>query len=128
MSLSVGAIASLNSDSFLKLFIAQVEHQDPTEPMDPSQMMSELAQFTSVEKLTEMNSSFSSLLAAEKLGQARAVVGQEVTYSPDGVTPVSGTATAAEVQNGQAGVIVGNQFVPFDQIVRIRPVPAAAAA
>ena len=45
---------SLGQDAFLKLLVAQMQHQDPMAPTDSSQMMSQMAQFTSVEQLTNL--------------------------------------------------------------------------
>jgi len=46
----------LGMDQFLKLFIAQIQHQDPLSPLDSAEFTAQLAQFTSVEQLYGMNS------------------------------------------------------------------------
>ena len=51
----------LDRDAFLQLLVTQMQHQDPLEPMDNSQMVSELAQFSSLEQMENLNSSFESL-------------------------------------------------------------------
>ena len=53
-------------DTFLKLLVAQLKYQDPTKPADSSQFMAQTAQFTSLEKLTEMAKVNTELLAAQK--------------------------------------------------------------
>ena len=52
---SVTGKNSLGQDAFLQLLVTQLEHQDPTQPQDDSQFIAQLAQFTSVEQLTEIN-------------------------------------------------------------------------
>src|SRR5205085_11868345 len=54
-SLTKGAGGALGKDQFLQLLVAQMKNQDPLSPMDGSQMAAQLAQFSSVEQLTQIN-------------------------------------------------------------------------
>ena len=54
-----------SKDEFLKLFMAQLEHQDPLSPQDGAGMVAQLAQFSSVEQATETNQHLSDLAAAQ---------------------------------------------------------------
>lgn len=47
-----------DKDTFIKLFVAQMKHQDPMEPMKNEQYMTQMAQFTSVEQMSNMATSF----------------------------------------------------------------------
>ncbi|PJA31764.1 MAG: flagellar hook capping protein [Zetaproteobacteria bacterium CG_4_9_14_3_um_filter_53_7] len=60
-------------DIFLKLLVAQMEHQDPLKPQDATQMSSQLAQFNMVEQQTESNKLLQQLLAASGGGNAAPV-------------------------------------------------------
>lgn len=51
------ANSTLDKDAFLKLFVTQLNNQDPTEPMDTSEMTSQLAQYSTVEQLQNLNTS-----------------------------------------------------------------------
>jgi flagellar basal-body rod modification protein FlgD len=48
---------------FLKLFIAQLQNQDPTTPADPTQFVTQLAQFTNLEQSTQQTSDLNAILA-----------------------------------------------------------------
>jgi flagellar basal-body rod modification protein FlgD len=56
---------TMGKDQFLKLLIAQMQNQDPLNPMDGMQFASQLAQFSSVEQLTQLNSAFADQTAAQ---------------------------------------------------------------
>jgi flagellar basal-body rod modification protein FlgD len=56
---------AMGKDQFLKLLIAQMQNQDPLNPMDGMQFASQLAQFSSVEQLQELNASFENQSAAQ---------------------------------------------------------------
>lgn len=47
-----------SKDTFLQLLVAQMKHQDPLEPMNNEQMLSQMAQFSTVEQITNLNKSF----------------------------------------------------------------------
>lgn len=55
----------MNSDDFLKLFIAQLQYQDPLEPQDPSAMLEQLSQLSLVEQSYNSNTSLNNLLTAQ---------------------------------------------------------------
>lgn len=60
---SASALAqnSIGKDAFLKLLVTQLRNQDPTSPMQPYEFAAQLAQFSSVEQLTELNSAVNAL-------------------------------------------------------------------
>jgi len=89
----------LNYNDFLTLLMAEMKNQDPTQPMDPSQMVSQLATVSEVGQSVQTNTNLASLLTATSLTQAEQLVGQTITSS-DGsasgqVTSVSVTSSGA---------------------------------
>lgn len=118
--MSTSALSSVNSDAFLKLFVTQLKHQDPTAPTDPNAMMTQLAQMTQVEKLDSMSQSFNQALSVERLNLARGMIGNQVTFSADG-TAETGLVEKAAVQKGTVGVVVGGRFVDLESILQVGP-------
>ena len=86
--------AYLNYNSFLKLLIATMKNQDPTQPNDPSQMMSQLASFSSVEQGMKLNAKLDTLLSIDAGGQATSLIGKTVTTA-DGI--ISGAVESVEI-------------------------------
>jgi flagellar basal-body rod modification protein FlgD len=124
---STSALQAVDADSFLKLFVTQLQHQDPMSPLDASQMLGELAQLTSVQKMTEMSETFQAAYQTEQLGLAKGLIGSQVGYYVDG-EPLTGVVEGAAVYEDQTGVIVNGTFIDLDAIQEIRAQSGDAAA
>lgn len=69
--------------SFLKLLVAEMKNQDPTNPMDSSDYVAQLATFSQVEQSVQINSKLNQLLQSSVLAQADSIIGRTLT-SADG--------------------------------------------
>lgn len=89
--------AAADYQSFLKLLVAQMRNQDPSNPMDSTQYVAQLASFSQVEQSVQMNSKLEQLLQSQSLAQADSIIGRVVT-SADGKT--SGVVESVRVTSG----------------------------
>ena len=118
------AMYGLTTDDFMKLFLAQLQNQDPTKPMDDSQMLGQLAQMTEIQTLQGVQTS----LQGSQLAQSSALIGKNVTGIDVNGTAVNGVVTSV-TQSSDAGLVlqVGTQYIKPDAVVTVTA-PAAAAA
>jgi flagellar basal-body rod modification protein FlgD len=94
------ATQSLGKNDFLKLLTAQLQNQDPLQPVDNQQFIAQLAQFSSLEQLQAVGSRLDSLLvaaASQTQLSASSLVGKTVYYNADGVDVAASGAQAAQV-------------------------------
>ncbi len=84
-----------NFNEFLKLLTTQLQHQDPTSPLDPNQFTQELVQFSSVEQQINTNKSLNTLISLQQTQQAASAL----TFL--GAT-VAVSGSTAQLANGQA--------------------------
>ena len=97
--------------AFLKLLVAEMKNQDPTEPMDATQQISQLAQFSSVEQAVQTNTKLDQLLASSSLSQADGLIGRTVTNA-DGT--VSGVVESVRIySDGMSATLVGGGQLPI---------------
>lgn len=82
------AKASVDYQSFLKLLVAEMKNQDPTQPMDSTQYIAQLASFSQVEQSIQVNSKLDSLLQLSQLSQAGSIIGKTVTSEDETVSGV----------------------------------------
>src|SRR3954452_11955872 len=71
---------ALGKDDFLKLFVAQLQHQDPMNPMNDSDMMGQMASFSTLEQITNMAVANQTVAASLTSSSAVSLIGRTVTY------------------------------------------------
>jgi flagellar basal-body rod modification protein FlgD len=109
--------SSLNQADFLKLLTTQLSNQDPSNPMSDTEFASQLAQFSTLQGIQQLNASFSDLLALQQLTQGSNLVGRTVVYqSPDSSGIAQGTVNSVSILNGTMQVDVGGVVVPLNLI------------
>lgn len=81
-SADVKGKGAMGQSEFLKLLVTQMKNQDPTNPMDNQQLTAQMAQFSSLEQLMNINTGLTNLLSASNSttsAQALSLIGKEVT-------------------------------------------------
>jgi flagellar basal-body rod modification protein FlgD len=86
--------ASMDYGAFLKLLVAQLKNQDPSKPMDSTQYMSQLAQFSQLEQSISVNTKLDELLTSSAIEQANQLIGRTIT-SADG--EISGKVVSVKI-------------------------------
>jgi len=123
--------AVLDKMDFLKLLITQLRYQNPMQTMDDSQFVAQLAQFSSLEQMSnvasaveELKQSMIILNSQSLLTQGAAMIGKEVVgkiTAADGTTEdVTGVITSVRWKDGELKIMVGNKTLSMEEIVEIR--------
>ena len=71
----------LDKNAFLQLFLLSLQNQDPTNPQDTNQFMSQMAQFTILEQLANVSAEVSKMKLAAEMDQATSLIGRTVKVS-----------------------------------------------
>lgn len=121
-----------NIDTFLKLLTTQLRNQDPTDPMDPNQMVGQLSQFAMVEQQIAVNRHMTSLISLQRSAvmlDAAGLVGQTVEVESRSLV-LRGGATQALALPGADGAVRQARIVITNQAgdkVREAVVPLGAS-
>jgi flagellar basal-body rod modification protein FlgD len=108
---------ALGKDSFLKLLVTQLQHQDPTKPMEDREFIAQMAQFSSLEQITNLNKEIRSLLRNSQSSMAYGILGKRVeSYNPATKKVVSGIAESIKYADDQVRVMVGKNEVSLNDI------------
>lgn len=106
--------SELGKDDFLKLLITQLSNQDPTSPMEDTEFISQMAQFSSLEQMTNMSTSFSKMAAFINSSEAASTLGKTVELN------VGDTVTTGVVEGATRGenpqILVNGMYYSMDKI------------
>jgi flagellar basal-body rod modification protein FlgD len=116
--------AQLGKDSFLKLLVAQLQHQDPGNPMDSSAFMGQLAQFSSVEQMTNVATAVDKLSASSSVTQSVGLLGHELVFTRADGSAGHGVADGVALLNGDVTIDVAGESVALADITAVAPAPS----
>jgi flagellar basal-body rod modification protein FlgD len=95
--------SSLGKDDFLKILMTQLQNQDPLNPMQDTEFISQMATFSSLEQMTNLNTSMNNLITTSEQNQfmqASSLIGKTVTYLDDQNNPNAAVVKSVSYQNG----------------------------
>lgn len=114
-------MSGLTQNDFLQLLVAQMQNQDPTNPMSSDQFLQEMASFTEVVDLAQIQQTENSVLANEVANQGLMLLGRTVSaVDPANGQTVSGTVSALTMVGGQPMLSVGQSQVPVSAVVSVQ--------
>lgn len=109
----------LGKDDFLKLLVTQLRYQDPSNPMDNSQFIAQMAQFSSLEQMQNLNATMTNY-------QATGLIGKTIAWTNDKGEVFTGDVSGVYISNGVTQVVVGTQQIDLNKIVAIKEKTPAA--
>ena len=110
----------LGKDDFLKLLITQLSHQDPTKPLEDREFVAQMAQFSTLEQMTNMNGELSKVLGLLARSQAVNLLGKTVEIAQAG-----GQAGITGRVEGISGsqypqVMVGGRYYDASEVLSVK--------
>jgi flagellar basal-body rod modification protein FlgD len=114
-SSSTSSSSDLDKDAFLQLLVTQMQNQNPLDPMDSTEFVSQLATFSSLEQMTTMNENMTSLISQQTFSNTASMLGKTITTS-DGL---SGVVSEIAVEDGSTYLYVGENQYSLSDVVSI---------
>jgi flagellar basal-body rod modification protein FlgD len=105
-------------DMFLKLFMAQLQNQDPEEPMTNAEMVTQLAQLTTLDVMNSMNTSFKEVLKLQMLASGTDLIGRDVEFTHGGLV-YQGTVDSVLPEDDGVKLMVGGNEVALSSVTKI---------
>lgn len=107
-------------DQFLHLFVTQMKNQNPLEPMSNEETLSQLAQFTQVEQLTELNENFARVLQSSQISDASALLFRKISFYDENTGDlVSFIPEKVEVRDGAPYLVAGDTSVAMSDVAQV---------
>jgi len=107
----------LDKDDFLKILVTQLSHQDPTQPMEDREFIAQMAQFSTLEQMTNLNREFSQVMKLMAASQAVNLLGKNVEIA-DGESLVQGPVR--EILGGESPqLLVNDHYYDYSAVRRV---------
>jgi flagellar basal-body rod modification protein FlgD len=121
---SISSASDLQMD-YMKLLITQLQNQNPLEPLDNNEMASQLAQFSELQQLETMNSSFAKVLTSTERNYAASLLGKEVAFAAETEEGTVDTQKGTVEQvyynnNGEIWLTVGDYAVRLEDVITVK--------
>lgn len=117
------AMSVLGKDAFMRLLLTQLRNQDPLQPMKDQEFLAQMAQFSALEQMQNLNHSLIRLAEAqskaELMGRATALLGKTVEVTDEAGNTVRGQVTAVKIVNGAPQLMVAGQAYDLAAVVAI---------
>jgi flagellar basal-body rod modification protein FlgD len=108
---------NMDKDSFLKLLVTELRHQDPTQPMENKEFISQMAQFSALEQMTNVNKSVQQLNKTSRSAEAYSLLGKNVKASdPASGIKVEGTVTSIYFKNDEIRLMVNGKEIGLNDV------------
>ncbi|MFN3531116.1 MAG: flagellar hook assembly protein FlgD [Candidatus Brocadia sp.] len=123
--------SEISMDNFLTLFVTQLQNQNPLDPTDNSEFMSQLAQFSALEQeqqqtgyLSNMSSMEAASLQLDQISMASTFIGKTITYSSDGKADSNETQTGVVEgvkleKDGTVSFIIQGESVSISNLIEV---------
>jgi len=112
---------NLGKQDFLKILLTQLSHQDPTAPMEDKEFIAQMAQFSSLEQMTNMAADFAKMARMLKAGEASGALGKAVELKA-GDNTIQGVVQAV-TRDETPQILVNGKYYGWDQVTTVYDQP-----
>lgn len=111
---------TFDKEMFFKIFITELTNQDPLEPINNKDFIVQMAQFSSVEQLDNLNQNLTTLLKAQVLSQASEMIGYRVEGEDLSTGKIiQGKVKEVFLKEDEVYLLIGDKSIPFYSITRV---------
>jgi flagellar basal-body rod modification protein FlgD len=123
-SSAINSVSSIQMD-YMQLLVTELQNQNPLEPMNNSEMASQLAQFSQLQQLESMNSSFANVLTTAERTYASSLIDKVISFSTQtefGIEDItSGTVEKVVYEvDGEIVLVVGDHTLALEDVISVK--------
>ncbi len=123
-SAAINAASSIQTD-YMKLLVAQLQNQNPLEPMSNNEMASQLAMFSQLQQLESMNTNFAKVLETVERTYAHSLIGRDIEFIGETETGTRDIMSGVVEQvynnvDGEIFLVVGNYVIGLEDVTSVK--------
>jgi flagellar basal-body rod modification protein FlgD len=119
------ALRDVNMDDFLKLMIAELQNQDPLNPMDNAQMLQQISQIREIGATDKLSETLGAVQLGQSLSTASVLIGKQIKGLDDKNQQIEGVVDRVSIKDSKPTLHVGEKTVSLSNVSDI--VPAASS-
>jgi flagellar basal-body rod modification protein FlgD len=112
---------SLGTEAFLKMLTAELQSQDPTEPIKNSELLQQISQIREIQSNTKLSDALDTVMLGQNLATASSLLGRTITGLNDDSTWVEGVVDKITVTDGKPVLHVGDHELSLNNVAGIVP-------
>ena len=116
-------LGDLDTDVFLKLLVAQLQHQNPLEPVDSSAMLQQTSQFAMVEAIQRMSEMQGHVMGFTQFGIATGMIGRHIEAIDPALGVVGGVVTGVRATESGPVLEVGDLDIDLNNVTQVEEIP-----
>jgi flagellar basal-body rod modification protein FlgD len=111
----------MTPEDFIKMLVAQLQNQDPTQPVDNSEILQQVSQIEAITTDQQLNTTLTSVLLGQNVATASALLSKTVTGADASGNAVSGTVSSVSFSGGAATLTVNGQTIALSSVTGVQP-------
>jgi flagellar basal-body rod modification protein FlgD len=110
----------MDENAFLNLLVTELKNQDPMNPMDNKDFIAQLAQFSSLQEMQNLNTSMKSFTQSQPMLQGASLIGRTVTASDSSTgDEITGVVKSVKFDSGKTLLNVNGQDISLDTVTKM---------
>jgi flagellar basal-body rod modification protein FlgD len=115
------AYDDLDTGAFMKMLISELSNQDPTSPMDSTQIVQQVSQIRAIQSNTQLTETLKDVSLGQAVATASSLLGKQISGLNDQSAKVTGKVDSVTVADGTVKIHVGSNTLSIDNISEILP-------
>lgn len=110
----------MGQDDFLQLLVTQMRNQDPMAPMQDTEFIAQMAQFTSLEQSRKMSEDMAEMRSQTSFQQGVGLLNQQVTVKAGEEAPLTGIVTELKMVEGEPQLLINSEFYALQDVIHVK--------
>lgn len=115
------AFKNLDMNAFLSMMVAELQNQDPLNPMDNAQLLQQVSQIREIESNLRLVSTLESLMKAQNVVSGAALIGKRVSGLDDNGKTVSGMVERVSIEGQRLFLHMAENRIPINNVTEVSP-------
>jgi len=109
----------LTQSDFIRMMVAELENQDPMNPMSNTEMLQQINQMRSITSSDRLTNSIEALTIGQALSTASSLIGKTITGVNTLGESVTGKVDKVTIESGEAKLFVGSSIIPVSNVTAV---------